>query len=108
MKGINGSDSEQPCVHGKINGADLGGFGKKTTHHIDPSSRLKGKGILGVCRTPQKQHELYHALFGNMCPEEIVEFLNENFWSKVFVITMTLKSKTKQKHREFFRQKLEV
>lgn len=103
----NGNES-QPCAHGKINGSDPGKGWKKTTHHIDPTSRLKGKGILGVCKVPQRWHELYHSFFGNMCPEEIIEFLNENFWNGAFDITISLKSKVKQKHRAFFRKQLKI
>lgn len=56
-----------------------------TKHHIDPRSRNQ-KGIVGVCYVPRKMHELYHQLFGNMKPEEIVEYLNKNFWNSNFII----------------------
>jgi hypothetical protein len=64
---------------------------KKSKHHIYPVSRTKGKGILGVCAVEQKQHELYHNLFGNMTPEEIVDFLNETFWNNKFNVSVELK-----------------
>ena len=59
---------------------------KKTVHHVTPRSRLRGKGILGVCRIPEKQHDLYHQLVGNMTPVEAFHFLNETFWKKLFVV----------------------
>jgi len=49
---------------------------KKTIHHIVPTSRLQGKGVLNVCKVPAKQHDLYHRLYGNMTPFEIIEFMN--------------------------------
>ena len=61
---------------------------KKTRHHIIPTSRRKGKGILGVCKVPEKQHSLYHNLFGNQIPEEIVVFLNKTFWDNNYDITI--------------------
>ena len=73
-----------------------------STHHIDPRSRLKGKGILGVCRVPIKEHQLYHSLFGNMCPEEIVEYLNKEFWNDLFEISINVKNERKWK--KFLRQ----
>lgn len=69
-------------------------------HHIDPRSRFKGKNILGVCKVDVKQHELYHQLFGNMCPEEVVEFLNETFWRNLFEIEITLINKRKWRNYE--------
>lgn len=56
-----------------------------TKHHIIPRSR-QTKGIVGVCTVPRKMHELYHQLFGNMKPDEIVEYLNTNFWDNNFTI----------------------
>lgn len=57
-----------------------------TNHHIVPRSRKKGKGMVGVCKVPRFQHELYHNLFGNMTPEEIVEFLNQTFWDNTYEV----------------------
>jgi hypothetical protein len=61
-----------------------------TKHHIDPRSRTK-KGIIGVCIVPRKMHELYHQLFGNMKPAEIVEYLNKIFWDEQFEIIIKRK-----------------
>ena len=61
---------------------------KKTRHHIIPTSRRKGRDVRGVCLVPQRQHDLYHRLFGNMIPEEITEWLNEIFWNEGYIITI--------------------
>ena len=61
-----------------------------TKHHIIPRSR-NHKGILGVCKVPRLLHELYHHLFGNMKPSEILEFLNKTFWNDMFEITIKKK-----------------
>lgn len=71
--GIDRNDPEQP-----------------TRHHVDPRSR-QTKGILGVCIVPRKMHELYHILFGNMRPQEILEYLNKYFWDNMFEITIKKK-----------------
>lgn len=62
---------------------------KKTKHHIIPQSRLEGKGVLNVCKVAEKQHNLYHSLFGNMTPKEIVRFLNKTFWADIYQIDIT-------------------
>lgn len=62
-----------------------------TKHHILPTSRVKGKGIEGVCKVPRHMHELYHHLFGNMYPEEILEYLNILFWNNEYEITIKRK-----------------
>lgn len=61
-----------------------------TRHHIYPTSRKK-IGIVSVCRVERLQHELYHHLFGNMNPEEILEHLNKTFWNDMFDIDIYLK-----------------
>jgi hypothetical protein len=58
-----------------------------TKHHIIPRSR-KRKGIVGVCKVPRLQHELYHHLFGNMKPNEILEYLNKTFWAENYILTI--------------------
>lgn len=63
---------------------------QKTRHHIVPRSR-KTRGILGICKVPRLQHELYHHLFGNMKPEEIVNWLNATFWNGMFYIQIKQK-----------------
>lgn len=68
---------------------------KRTKHHIIPRSRLKGKGIEAVCIVEDKIHNLSHALFGNMTPEEIVHWLNENLWDNSYEITISKKGNLK-------------
>ncbi len=66
---------------------------KMTRHHVIARSRIKKKGLLGVCKVPAKQHSLYHCLVGNMTPEEAFEFFNKTFWGKLFVIVETYKER---------------
>ncbi len=48
-------------------------------------SKRKTKKPL-ICKVSKKKHELYHQLFGNMLPEEILNFLNTKFWKNTFVL----------------------
>lgn len=64
-----------------------------TRHHINPRSRQKGKGVVGVCLVPRFRHELYHHLFGNMFPYEILEFINKIFWNNEYEITIKKKER---------------
>ncbi len=52
-----------------------------TRHHIVPRSRggANGKNILII---PQRIHEAYHIIFGNLTPEEALEFLKIVFLGK--------------------------
>ena len=63
----------------------------KNKHHFIPKSRKKGKGRFGVCTVDAKIHQLSHLLFGNMTPEEIVEWLNKTLWGNWYNITITKK-----------------
>lgn len=56
-----------------------------TNHHIIPRSREK-KGNIAI--VPRENHELYHKLFSNLKPHEIVEFLNNHYWNNMFQITI--------------------
>ena len=52
----------------------------KNRHHIIPRSR-GGKDVPdNTIRVNAKKHNLYHQLFGNMLPYEIVDYLNRTFW----------------------------
>ena len=53
-------------------------------HHIIPRSRLIGVRVI----VPIADHRLYHQIFGNMIPIEIVDYLNENFWGDNYSIQM--------------------
>jgi hypothetical protein len=65
---------------------------KLTRHHILPRSRQKGKPKQGICKVKKLKHELYHHLFGNMYPWEILEFLNKEFWNNMYNIKIKEKS----------------
>jgi len=41
---------------------------------------------MGVCMIPDKQHNLYHQLVGNMTPMEAFVFFNETFWGNYFIL----------------------
>ena len=53
-------------------------------HHIIPQSRLKGRTVI----IPIVNHNIYHTLFSNMTPPEIIEFLNKNFWGDCYQISI--------------------
>ena len=49
-------------------------------HHIIPSSR-GGKDDDNIAIIPRKEHQLYHQLFKNMTPDEIIHYLVKVFWN---------------------------
>ena len=51
-----------------------------TRHHIVPSSRGGSDERCNIARVAHKEHDLYHQLFGNMLPDEIIEYLVKTFW----------------------------
>ena len=54
---------------------------KITKHHIVPTSR-KGKNLeSNLCNVPGRQHEMYHNLFTNRTPDEIIDYLVQDFWA---------------------------
>ena len=53
---------------------------KKTKHHIIPTSR-GGKNLeSNISYVPNQQHEAYHHLFINRNPDEIIDYLVNDFW----------------------------
>ena len=53
---------------------------KLTKHHIIPSSR-GGSGLENnLSFIPTKLHEAYHILFINRTPDEIIDYLVNDFW----------------------------
>lgn len=50
-----------------------------TKHHIVPTSR-GGPTLDNLCYVPRRQHGLYHDLFLNRTPEEIIDYLVNDFW----------------------------
>jgi len=63
--------------------------GRRNRHHIIPRSRLTGKTV----EVPIANHHIYHALFGNMTPPEIVEWLNREFWGNEYEVSIQEKAK---------------
>ncbi|MGD9275902.1 MAG: hypothetical protein PVJ67_01900 [Candidatus Pacearchaeota archaeon] len=54
---------------------------RKTKHHIIPTSR-KGKNLEeNLAYVPKNKHQYYHSLFENRTPDEIIDYLVENFWN---------------------------
>lgn len=51
-----------------------------TKHHVIPSSRGGKDTPQNIAMVNGKQHELYHQLFGNMTPDEILVWLKTYFW----------------------------
>jgi hypothetical protein len=45
-------------------------------HHILPRSR-GGQKERNIKRVPKNQHQAYHTLFGNLTPDEVIQYLNE-------------------------------
>ena len=52
-----------------------------TKHHIIPKSRSGKSDLENISHLPKKTHKNYHMLFSNKRPEEIVEYLVNNFWN---------------------------
>ena len=52
----------------------------KNEHHIIPTSRGGGRGE-NVCIIDINKHVDYHILFGNKTPDEIINYLIDNFWN---------------------------
>ncbi len=58
------------------------GKNKLTRHHIVPRSRGGGRisGRHNVVMVRRNDHRLYHELFNNKTPQEILQHLVEEFW----------------------------
>jgi len=54
--------------------------GKKTNHHIIPSSRGGSDLPDNIARIDRYRHDLYHQLFVNKTPREILRFLYKKHW----------------------------
>jgi len=53
----------------------------KTKHHIIPSSRNGSNEDSNICMVEERDHQLYHQLFENKTPIEIIEYLEMTFWN---------------------------
>lgn len=49
-------------------------------HHINPLSRSKDDSEENTLYIDARKHEVYHWLFKNKTPDEIVNFLIDYFW----------------------------
>jgi len=55
----------------------------KNRHHIIPSSRTNSTDeSWNIAIVDTKLHDLYHQLFENKTPDEIVDFLVNYFWNR--------------------------
>ena len=54
---------------------------KITRHHITPTSRGGMSIDSNLSNVPSIQHGIYHNLFGNRTPEEIIDYLVVDFWN---------------------------
>lgn len=54
---------------------------KLTRHHIIPTSRGGRNLEANIGFVPNNQHQDYHKLFGNRNPDEIIDYLVEDFWN---------------------------
>ncbi len=61
----------------------------KNSHHIVPRSRGGRKTPHNISKVDKKKHSLYHQLFDNKTPVEIVKYLNRYFWNNNYQIKMT-------------------
>ena len=64
---------------------------RPTKHHITPRSRGGSNKLENLCYVPKKQHLKYHALFSNQTPEEIINYLNKDFWKNSYEIKIKYK-----------------
>ena len=64
-----------------VNDRWLSGRKDQTQHHIIPVSRRGRDDKKNVVMIPRKFHDLYHRIFENLTPVEIIFFLVERFWN---------------------------
>ena len=52
-------------------------------HHVVPQSRDRRlrKDPNNIVRVDARRHNLYHTLFGNLLPDEIIRLLTKEFWN---------------------------
>ena len=54
---------------------------RENRHHIVPSSRGGLTTNENIAIVNKIKHSKYHELFGNKTPQEIIEYLVEDFWN---------------------------
>ena len=64
-----------------------------TRHHIIPRSRGGKSDKYNICIVDAHKHELYHALFQNMTPREIIKYLMKTFWNNNYPTSEPTKGK---------------
>lgn len=50
-------------------------------HHVEPSSRGGSNALENIAVIDGRKHQIYHDLFENMMPDEIIEHLVTNYWN---------------------------
>ena len=55
---------------------------RPSRHHVIPRSRGGNFSKENIVIIPRVDHELYHKLFGNMTPDEIIEHLKTKYWGE--------------------------
>jgi hypothetical protein len=53
----------------------------RTRHHIIPKSRGGDRSRRNIAYLTRREHQMYHALFENRTPKEILYYLNSYFWN---------------------------
>ena len=53
-------------------------------HHVIPRSRGGSDDLSNIVEIEARQHELYHQLFSNKTPAEILQYLNTDFWGSLY------------------------
>lgn len=51
-----------------------------TKHHVIPSSRGGSSKLENIAMVANVKHQRYHNLFNNKTPEEIIQYLVEDYW----------------------------
>ncbi len=61
---------------------------KLTKHHIIPRSRGGDSSFKNIAKVNHREHDLYHQLFENKTPDEIIAYLNNKFWNNNYLISI--------------------
>ncbi|MFH1522664.1 MAG: hypothetical protein ABIE43_02480 [Patescibacteria group bacterium] len=75
---------------------------KSTKHHIIPKSR-GGKSNGNTVRIPRKFHSDWHAVFGNLTPDEAIELIEI-----IFKYKGRKKIKKQWSHEEIYEKQLKI
>jgi hypothetical protein len=61
---------------------------RTTEHHVIPKSVGGNGDRKNLCYVLANRHNLYHRLFLNLKPEQIVELLNQEFWNDNYQVSI--------------------